>query len=165
MLPAAAGVAAKLAQAPPGVPGTAPALLGGHSACGACRALTQAGSTVGYRGSLPRHACPNDSSGSPHRGTTRNSTPCGACRCSTWREIRDQEAHSRRKSDRKHKYVPRDHLTAKAQRRLEALELDDFDELFRFRLGNTERLWGVLPPDNPRVFYPIWWDPDHKICP
>jgi hypothetical protein len=83
----------------------------------------------------------------------------------TWRQIRDQEAHSNRRSDRKHKYVARDHLTAKAQRRLEDLQLDDFDELFRFRLGNMERLWGVLPSDNPRVFYPIWWDPDHKICP
>ncbi|MFC4507409.1 MULTISPECIES: hypothetical protein [Streptomyces] len=83
----------------------------------------------------------------------------------TWREIRDQEVHSKSKSGRKHKFVPRSHLTTQAQRRLEELQLDDFDELFRFRLGNMERLWGVLPPHEPRVFYPIWWDPAHKICP
>ena len=29
--------------------------------------------------------------------------------------------------------------------------LDDFDELFRFRLGNTRRLWGIIDDD---VFYP-----------
>lgn len=31
--------------------------------------------------------------------------------------------------------------------------------------GNMERLWGVLSSDSPRIFYPIWWDPDHKVCP
>jgi len=49
-----------------------------------------------------------------------------------------------------------------AQRRLQHLSLDDFDELFRFRLGNKRRLWGILDGD---VFYPLWWDADHKVYP
>lgn len=39
---------------------------------------------------------------------------------------------------------------------------DDFDEMFRFRLGNLERLWGVI---RDGVFYAIWWDPNHQVCP
>jgi hypothetical protein len=45
---------------------------------------------------------------------------------------------------------------------LEELRLDDFDELFRFRLGTMRRLWGIVDDE---VFYPVWWDPDHKVYP
>ena len=61
-----------------------------------------------------------------------------------------------------HKFIPSAHLCPAAQRRLLDLRLDEFDELFRFRLGNLERLWGVIHLD---VFYPVWWDPEHKVCP
>lgn len=83
----------------------------------------------------------------------------------TWREIRQQQTGGNRRRGPKHKSIPRDHLWKEAQDRLEELQLDDFEELFRFRTGNMERLWGVLSGDSPRVFYPIWWDPDHKVCP
>lgn len=82
----------------------------------------------------------------------------------TWREIRDQMTGGNRRRGAKHKPIPRGHLVPEAQERLRELQLDDFDELFRFRLRNMERLWGVLH-GSPRVFYPIWWDPEHKICP
>lgn len=82
----------------------------------------------------------------------------------TWREVRAQIAGGERRRGPKHKFIPRDHIVPEAQARLRELELDDFDELFRFRLAGPERLWGVLH-GSPRVFYPIWWDPDHKICP
>ncbi|GHE31157.1 hypothetical protein GCM10017778_11980 [Streptomyces vinaceus] len=82
----------------------------------------------------------------------------------TWREIRQQQTGGRRRGP-KHKTIPRNHLCKEAQDRLVELQLDDFDELFRFRTGNMERLWGVLSSDSPRIFYPIWWDPDHKVCP
>jgi hypothetical protein len=82
----------------------------------------------------------------------------------TWREVRQLQTGGRRRGAL-HKNIPVDHLCSEAQRRLRELELDDFDEMFRFRTGNMERLWGVLLPDNPRVFYPVWWDPDHKVCP
>ena len=30
-----------------------------------------------------------------------------------------------------------------------------------FRLGNTRRLWGIIDD----VFYPVWWDANHKVYP
>lgn len=83
----------------------------------------------------------------------------------TWREIRAQITGGKTRRGPKHKPIPFDSLCKEAQDRLVELQLDDTDELFRFRTGNMERLWGVLLGDSPRVFYPIWWDPDHKVCP
>jgi hypothetical protein len=53
-------------------------------------------------------------------------------------------------------------LIKPARDRLRELDLDDLDSLFRFRLSGEERLWGV-PLDN--VFYVLWWDPNHEVCP
>lgn len=80
----------------------------------------------------------------------------------TWTEIRAQLTGGYRRRGPKHKFIPADHLCEAAKRRLIELELDEFDQLFRFRLGNMERLWGVVDGE---VFYPVWWDPDHKVCP
>ncbi len=49
--------------------------------------------------------------------------------------------------------------------RIADLKLDDYDgNWFRFRLGNMERLWGVVEEEDG-VFYPVWWDPRHEVCP
>lgn len=79
----------------------------------------------------------------------------------TWTEIRAQMTGGRRRGPL-HKHVPYDSLIPEARKRAEELELDDYEDLFRFRLGNLLRLWGVVQ-DN--VFYPVWWDRDHEICP
>lgn len=83
----------------------------------------------------------------------------------TWQEVWDQRFHSKNSDGPKHKFIPTDHLCPAARKRLEDLHLDDVETVFRFRLGNLERLWGVLSEETPKVFYPIWWDPAHKICP
>lgn len=84
----------------------------------------------------------------------------------TWQQIWDQRAHSKHRDGPKHKSIPVDSIVKAAQDRLTELNLDDHDELFRFRLGNMERLWGLLLNEGgARIFYPIWWDPDHLICP
>jgi hypothetical protein len=80
----------------------------------------------------------------------------------TWREIWNQQTGGARRRGAKHKFIPAASLCPAAQRRLLELKLEEFDELFRFRLGNMERLWGVVHLD---VFYPVWWDPEHKVCP
>lgn len=80
----------------------------------------------------------------------------------TWTEVRAQIAASKKRSGAKHKFIPSVNLCALARRRLTELELDDFEQVFRFRLGNMERLWGMF---HEGVFYPIWWDPAHKVCP
>jgi hypothetical protein len=82
----------------------------------------------------------------------------------SWKEIRAQITGGRRRGP-KHKLIPVEHLCEAAQRRLVELELDDLAELFRFRTGNLGRLWGVISEESPRVFYPVWWDPLHKVCP
>jgi hypothetical protein len=49
-----------------------------------------------------------------------------------------------------------------AKRRLTDIELEDLDEIFRFRIGNLPRLYGFRVAE---VFFILWWDPIHKICP
>lgn len=83
----------------------------------------------------------------------------------TWREIWAQQAGGNRRRGNKHKYIPVDHLCSEAQKRLDALGIVEWDSLFRFRTGGMERLWGVISDEEPRVFYPIWWDPGHRVCP
>lgn len=82
----------------------------------------------------------------------------------TWKEIRHDMAGGRRRRGEKHKFIPLSSLCKDAQDRLVALELDDQDQLFRFRLSGMERLWGVLLPDD-HMFYLLWWDGEHKVCP
>lgn len=81
----------------------------------------------------------------------------------TWTEIQSQMTHSKKGSHRKHHTTPLALLCSEAQERLRTLRLDDVDELFRFRLGNLRRLWGVIDADG--TFYPVWWDPQHKVYP
>ena len=81
----------------------------------------------------------------------------------SWSEIWDQKTGGRRRGAL-HKSIPVESLIPEAQARLRNLQLDDHDELFRFRLGNMERLWGVFVGGH-HIFYALWWDPDHKICP
>jgi hypothetical protein len=73
----------------------------------------------------------------------------------TWGQIQGEDPKSQ------HSVEPY-RLIKAARDRLGVLKLDDLDEVFRFRLTGKQRLWGV-PLQN--VFYLLWWDPDHKICP
>jgi hypothetical protein len=62
----------------------------------------------------------------------------------------------------KHKHIPLGNLCAKAQKRLAKLELDDLDGLWELRVRGLERIWGIR---RDHVFYPVWWDPLHEVCP
>jgi len=53
-----------------------------------------------------------------------------------------------------------DRLSRPARKRMVELNLDDAEELFEFRLGATERIWGTMTGS---VFNLLWWDPDHKV--
>jgi hypothetical protein len=79
----------------------------------------------------------------------------------TWGQIKAQMYHSKRGSHRKHHAMPSEVLCREAQQRLRILQLEGF-ELFRFRLGGALRLWGLIEQG---VFYPLWWDPEHKVYP
>ena len=58
--------------------------------------------------------------------------------------------------------IERNKIITEAQQRLEELQRDDVDELWRLRFTGQQRLWGIR---NQRVFRILWWDPEHKICP
>ncbi|HEV8065977.1 MAG TPA: hypothetical protein VGP46_14140 [Acidimicrobiales bacterium] len=79
----------------------------------------------------------------------------------TWREIQAQQTGTSRRGAL-HKYVPLESLCGAAQDRLTELNADDGSDLFRFRLGNMPRLWGLV---EEATFYPLWWDPRHEVCP
>jgi hypothetical protein len=62
----------------------------------------------------------------------------------------------------RHKLIPLGSLCSEAQSRLAELELDDLDGLWELRVSGRERIWGHR---DDHVFYPIWWDPHHEVCP
>lgn len=77
----------------------------------------------------------------------------------TWNQIRSetQDGHF------KHHYMDVEQLCTKAQERLTKMQVADMgDQMFRFRLGPTERLWGF---EFQGMFYAVWWDPHHEIYP
>jgi|GEM_PF-1829434 len=81
----------------------------------------------------------------------------------TWTEIWDLKTGSHRRRGALHKFIPIDDLCSDAQDGLLTLGLDDASDVwFRFRLGGTRRLWGVVEGN---VFFPVWWDPRHEVCP
>jgi hypothetical protein len=79
----------------------------------------------------------------------------------TWKQVWALQTGGKRRGAL-HKFIPVESLCPAAQKRFLELRLEEFDQMFRFRLGNMERLWGVVYEG---VFYPVWWDPDHKVCP
>ncbi|WP_305784156.1 hypothetical protein [Symbioplanes lichenis] len=83
---------------------------------------------------------------------------------STWHEVRAQLFSSNRGSHRKHHTQHVETLAPEAQERINALRhTEKFGfELFRFRLGSRQRLWGYTKGG---VFYVLWWDAEHKVYP
>jgi hypothetical protein len=82
---------------------------------------------------------------------------------STWNEIGNQMTGGRNRH-RKHHDQPVEGLCKEAQDRLATLQLDEVfgEEIFRFRLSGTRRLWGFV---EEAVFYVLWWDADHRVYP
>ncbi len=58
--------------------------------------------------------------------------------------------------------VSKDRLSKPARDRLEAIKLDDIDELFSLRIEGDNRVWGIKEGHILRL---LWWDPDHQVCP
>lgn len=55
-----------------------------------------------------------------------------------------------------------DRLVKDAQERLDALRLDDLEELFSLRITGVRRVWGIMEHN---VLILLWWDPEHEVCP
>lgn len=72
----------------------------------------------------------------------------------TWKEILSNRDYNH--------FVEVGRLDKPARSRLEVLNLDDIESLFRFRLSGKSRVWGIR---EGRVFKILWWDPEHEVCP
>jgi hypothetical protein len=60
------------------------------------------------------------------------------------------------------KLIPFGKLDPAARARLREIELDDLAGLWELRLSGKRRVWGTRVE---HVFYLIWWDPEHTVCP
>ena len=78
----------------------------------------------------------------------------------TWAEILAQTTGGRERHN-KHHGQSVDSLCAEAQERWEHLERTE-GELFRFRVGGKQRIWGVR---HGAKFFVVWWDAEHKVYP
>ena len=79
----------------------------------------------------------------------------------TWSEIERAMTGSQTRRPKHHSHaVPS--LCKAAQDRLAQVTDGSYPELFRFRYGGKQRLWGVR---DRAVFMPIWLDLDHQVYP
>lgn len=83
----------------------------------------------------------------------------------TWSEILTDTGGGGKIASPLNKFIECGDLIAEAQNRLKVIDMDDQDRLFRLRIGNMGRLWGVIDDGPPRCFLVLWWDPGHVICP
>lgn len=74
----------------------------------------------------------------------------------TWGEIKREVT----KGKQKHVYYPKCKITKEAQQRMMDIKMDDFENVFRFRLLHDFRFYGVV---STNVFLALWHDPAHKI--
>lgn len=77
----------------------------------------------------------------------------------TWGEIDALASESGHKMHHDHELSD---LIEEAQDRWRALGLEQFDTLFRFRLGGTKRAWGFIAQAH---FHLVWWDRNHSLYP
>jgi len=79
-----------------------------------------------------------------------------------WAEIESHTYGNEGKRHRSHHPMETCHCCGEAQDRLSKLERAYPDILFRFRLGNLPRLWGVRVVNEFQI---LWYDPTHQIYP
>lgn len=77
----------------------------------------------------------------------------------SWKEVMAMSSDT---GHNMHHHQDLDTLAEEAQSRWMALDLEQYDNLFRFRLGNKKRAWGIVVQAH---FFMVWWERDHKIYP
>lgn len=68
----------------------------------------------------------------------------------TYQDLMEQGSHP----------IPCSQLEKPARDRLRAIERDDVEELFSFRVAGAHRVWCVQSGHIMRV---LWWDPEHRV--
>ncbi|MGL6564829.1 hypothetical protein [Aeromonas dhakensis] len=77
----------------------------------------------------------------------------------TWREIDELSSDTGHKMHHGHDVGD---LIVEAQERWLDLNLEEYESVFRFRIGNTGRVWGFIVQAH---FHIVWWDREHSIYP
>ena len=77
----------------------------------------------------------------------------------TWKEVDDRSSESGHKMHHGHELSD---LVGEAQARWIEHGLEEFDSVFRFRLGGRKRVWGLIVQAH---FHLVWWDRTHSIYP
>ena len=78
----------------------------------------------------------------------------------TWKEIDQFSSDTGHKMHHGHEVGD---LIKEAQERWRQLNLEEYDSVFRFRLGGQRRrAWGIIVQAH---FHFVWWDREHKIYP
>lgn len=77
----------------------------------------------------------------------------------TWQEIDRLSSDTGHKMHHGHEVGE---LIPEAGQRWKELDLYQYESAFRFRLGNTERVWGFIVQAH---FHIVWWDRKHSIYP
>lgn len=75
----------------------------------------------------------------------------------TWGQVLTELAHG---SQKRHKSYEIGIIIAEARRRLKKIKMDEYDEIFRFRIDHDFRFYGFI---NGNTFLALWHDPIHKI--
>jgi len=77
----------------------------------------------------------------------------------TWQEVDQFSSESGHKMHHGHEVAD---LIDEAQTRWRTLDLEQYESVFRFRLGGTRRVWGFVAQAH---FHAVWWDREHSIYP
>jgi hypothetical protein len=77
----------------------------------------------------------------------------------TWAEVDKLSSGSGHKMHHGHEITD---LVKEAQYRWKIIGLEEYDSVFRFRLGGTKRAWGYIVQSH---FFMVWWERHHKIYP
>lgn len=75
----------------------------------------------------------------------------------SWEEIERQSSDTGHRLHHQHELAD---ITPEASSRWCEIGLEEFDTLFRFRMGNKKRAWGVVIRGH---FFMVWWERYHKI--
>ena len=78
----------------------------------------------------------------------------------TWGEILTTK--SGRNSNTRNHPVEFSDMTKEAQSRAKYINIDEYDGLYSIAVDNKKRVWGHI---NDGLFYIVWIDGEHAICP
>jgi hypothetical protein len=90
--------------------------------------------------------------------------------CSDWRKVFTKLKEKQGKTTTELKaagshLIGVEHITNEAQSRLKALNLDDVDGVYSFRLDAKCRVFAIQGSSQGWLMHLLWYDPDHQVCP